>query len=58
MKIQREKTFYDTPYGFGAGVNLETGAGIFTFAYALGKEQGNTIKLQSGKIHFGLTGLF
>lgn len=55
---QRETAFYDTPYGFGAGVNLETGAGIFTFAYALGKEQSNTIRLQTGKIHFGLTSLF
>lgn len=48
----------DTPYGFGIGANIETGAGIFTFAYALGKEFNNSINLQTGKIHFGISALF
>ncbi|MCK4569933.1 MAG: BamA/TamA family outer membrane protein, partial [Bacteroidales bacterium] len=30
----------DTPYGFGAGVNFETRAGIFALSYALGSRDG------------------
>lgn len=52
------KSVYDTPYGFGAGINFETKAGIVKVNYALGKQFDNPILLRSGKIHVGLVGLF
>lgn len=48
----------DTPFGFGAGVNFETNAGIFSLTYALGSQFGNNISLRGGKIHFGFTSFF
>ncbi len=48
----------DFPLGFGAGINLETGIGITTISYALGKQKNNPLNLQQGKIHFGIIALF
>jgi len=48
----------DTPVSFGAGINIETRAGILSLNYALGNQFGNGFDLRSGKIHFGLTALF
>jgi outer membrane protein assembly factor BamA len=48
----------DKPYSFGAGVNFETKAGIFSLNYALGSQFGNGIDLRSGKIHFGIVNVF
>lgn len=48
----------DTPFGFGAGVNFETGAGIFSLYYALGREQQNSIDFRRAKVHFGLINYF
>ena len=48
----------DKPQGVGAGISLETRAGMFSLAYALGKQKDNPLNLQRGKIHFGLTTLF
>lgn len=48
----------DTPLGFGAGVNFETGAGIFSLYYALGHQFNNPIELKQGKVHFGLVNYF
>lgn len=48
----------DMPYSFGAGINFDTKAGIFSLNYALGSQKGNGIDVRSGKIHFGLTALF
>jgi hemolysin activation/secretion protein len=36
--------------GFGAGVQLETGAGLLNISYAVNPEEG----LLNGRIHFGL----
>ncbi|MFT5513138.1 MAG: outer membrane protein assembly factor BamA [Bacteroidia bacterium] len=44
----------DIPFGFGAGVHLDVNAGILSLAYALGSEQGNGIKFNQAKIHFGI----
>jgi outer membrane protein assembly factor BamA len=44
----------DTPFGFGAGVHLDVNSGILSLAYALGSEQGNGIKFNQAKIHFGI----
>lgn len=48
----------DTPFGFGAGVSFQTGAGIFSVNYALGKQFNNPIQIRSGKIHFGFVNYF
>lgn len=48
----------DWPFGFGAGVNFETRAGIFSLTYALGQRDGQPLQFKSAKIHFGLTAIF
>ena len=48
----------DSPFGFGAGVNFETKAGIFSMSYALGKQFSNPIEIRSAKIHFGYINRF
>ncbi len=50
--------FSDLPWGFGAGLSFQTGAGIFSVYYAMGKQFDNPIELKSAKIHFGYTSLF
>lgn len=48
----------DTPFGFGAGLNFETAAGIFGISYAIGRQQRNPIEFRAAKIHFGYVNLF
>ncbi len=48
----------DLPYGFGGGINLETGAGIFNISVALGKSKYNPIDFKNTKVHFGLINYF
>lgn len=48
----------DTPFGFGFGANFQTGAGIFTLSYGLGKQLNNPILVKNGKVHFGFVSLF
>ena len=48
----------DTPFGFGAGIDFETRAGIFALSYALGRQQGNPIEFRAAKIHFGYVNYF
>ena len=48
----------DFPFGFGAGLNFETKAGIFGLSYALGKQNNNPIDFKSAKIHFGYVNIF
>ena len=48
----------DWPIGIGAGISFETGAGIFTLNYALGRQFGNPFYFRSGKIHFGFINFF
>lgn len=48
----------DWPIGIGAGISFETGAGIFTLNYALGKQFDNPFYFSSGKIHFGFINFF
>jgi hypothetical protein len=54
----RSSDLYDKPWGFGIGGNIETGAGVLSLAYALGKEKGNGFDLRTGKVHFGLSSYF
>jgi outer membrane protein assembly factor BamA len=48
----------DVPIGFGTGLALETKGGIFSLAYALGKQLDNKIEFKNGKIHFGYVNIF
>jgi len=48
----------DTPLSFGAGINLETKAGILSINYAIGNQFKQGFDARNGKIHFGLTALF
>jgi outer membrane protein assembly factor BamA len=48
----------DTPIGFGAGVNFETNAGIFTFNYALGQQFDNPMRVRNAKLSFGFRSIF
>ncbi len=50
--------FEDTPIGFGTGITFETGAGIFTLNYALGRQKNNPVNFRSGKVHFGYINYF
>lgn len=45
---------FDTPFGFGLGVNIGVRSGVFYFEYALPRQRGNRISLKTGKIHFGI----
>ncbi len=48
----------DTPFAFGAGINIDTKVGIFRLSYALGKQFDNPIKFSNSKIHFGFAARF
>lgn len=54
----RQPVITDMPYGFGAGLNFETGAGIFSLYYAVGKQFNNSIEFNKAKIHFGFVNYF
>ena len=43
--------------GFGGGITFETRLGIFSFIYALGREN-QQVLVRNGKIHFGLISTF
>jgi outer membrane protein assembly factor BamA len=46
------------PYGFGAGISLETSGGMFGLSLAYGKTSGVALDLTSPKVHFGYVSLF
>jgi hypothetical protein len=48
----------DYPYGLGAGVQIQTVAGMLQLNYALGAQANSGINLQTGKIHFGIINYF
>lgn len=50
--------FNDTPAGFGAGMDFQTKAGIFSLSYALGNAIGNPLNFSTGKINFGIVDYF
>jgi len=53
------KDYYmDWPLSVGAGMNIDTKAGIFKLVYALGKQQNNTFKFSNSKVHFGFSARF
>ena len=48
----------DSPLGFGVGIEFQTGAGIFTLSYAMGKQLNNPIEFRNARIHFGFVNRF
>lgn len=54
----KRPTQNDTPFGFGAGFNSETPAGVFSIFYAVGKEQNVPLSLSKAKVHFGFVNYF
>jgi hypothetical protein len=46
------------PFGFGAGISLETKAGWFSLSYALGKPADEKLDFRAAKIHFGYLNRF
>lgn len=55
---QVSSTKQDFPFGFGAGVSLETKIGIFGITYALGQKQYEPLSFKNSKIHFGYINYF
>lgn len=49
---------WDNPFGLGAGLNFETGAGIFGISTAVGKTRSQSFNLRNAKIHVGYLSLF
>ncbi|UZD21926.1 BamA/TamA family outer membrane protein [Algoriphagus halophytocola] len=48
----------DRPVSFGAGINLDTGSGVFSFIYGVGKSNLQTLQFSHSKIHFGYLARF
>lgn len=48
----------DYPYGVGAGVQIQTVAGMLQMNYALGAQANSGLNFQTGKIHFGIINYF
>lgn len=48
----------DNPMGLGIGLDFDSGAGIFTIIYAIGRQAGNPFDFQAAKIHFGYLNRF
>ena len=57
-RITTENRNFSTALGSGLGVSFETGAGIFTINYALGKLNDNPFLFRAAKIHFGFVAVF
>ncbi|MFN4083154.1 MAG: hypothetical protein ACK4K9_05925 [Bacteroidia bacterium] len=49
---------YGNAQGFGIGLNLQSGNGVFSFYYAVGKQNQNPYNFNSAKIHFGYINYF
>jgi hemolysin activation/secretion protein len=56
--LLNEKVKDDFPYGFGVGAHLDTGQGIISLSYALGKAMGEPIELKNAKVHIGYINKF
>lgn len=48
----------DYPLGFGAGINIDTRAGVFGLSLALGKSNGIPLELDAPKVHLGYVSVF
>jgi outer membrane protein assembly factor BamA len=48
----------DRPFSFGAGINLDTDGGLFSFVFALGKANTQPLSFSYSRIHFGYLARF
>jgi hemolysin activation/secretion protein len=48
----------DRPISFGAGLNLETGSGLFRFIYGLGRSNLQPLEFSYSRTHFGYLARF
>jgi len=48
----------DRPFSFGAGINLDTDGGLFSFVFALGKSNTQPLSFSYSRIHFGYLARF
>lgn len=53
-----DKRRFDSPFGFGLGMNFETTAGVFGINLAVGSQQGESPDFRNPKIHFGYVSYF
>lgn len=51
-------TSIDKPFSFGAGINLDTGSGVFRFIYGVGKSNLQPLQFSYSRIHFGYLARF
>ncbi len=58
LKEFNDRDTFLSPFGFGAGTNLETKAGILSLSYGIGNLPGNTLKFSDSKIHIGFLSRF
>jgi hemolysin activation/secretion protein len=49
---------YNYAMGFGAGLDLKTGAGVFSIVFAVGKQNQSSFQFNAAKIHFGYKSVF
>lgn len=57
-KMFTEETSKNYAMGIGAGIDLNTPAGIFSLVYAIGKQNENPFSFNNSKIHFGYKSYF
>lgn len=50
--------YTDQPFSFGAGLTLETKAGLFGIVAAVGQRKGLPFDFRAPKIHFGYVSVF
>lgn len=50
--------YHNWPAAIGTGMNLETGAGIFSINVAVGWQQGSPFALRNSKVHLGYVSTF
>lgn len=48
----------EKPFSIGAGLNFETGSGVFRFIYGVGKSSQQPLTFSQSKIHFGYLARF
>ncbi|GAB3231593.1 hypothetical protein J0A67_17705 [Algoriphagus aestuariicola] len=48
----------DRPFSFGTGINLDTDGGLFSFVFALGKSNTQSMSFAYSRIHFGYLARF
>lgn len=58
VKNEAYESGWDRPYGIGAGMSFETGAGIFAINAAVGNQQSSGLDFRNAKLHFGFISIF